>query len=418
MNLEALRSVSRWQRATLAFAVAMLVAVAVARAAGADDVAQFVLAGLSLAGLAAVIGQAMDQISERMGPSATGVLQSTLGNLPELFVGYFALKDGLTGLVQAALVGSVLGNAVLVMGLAFVAGGARHGIQRFDPEQPRMYASLLLLVVSALLIPTLAVHLDTPAAPHAVALSDVCAVVLLAVYALSVPYFLRSGARNALPVVRPADAAAVPGSGGSGDVTDPRVSEGGNPDGGRVSGLAGRGRAVAAVDEGPRVPGDDVVDPIGEAVWPLNLAVLILAVASISAALAADWFVAPLQTASETLGLSETFTGLVVVALASNAVENAVGVRFALGAKPDYAISTALNSPLQVALLLTPVLVLLSHVVGPSQLTLVFSPMLVATLAMSAVVVTFVIYDGEYTWLEGAALVALYGMIASAFWWG
>ena len=116
--------------------------------------------------------------------------------------------------------------------------------------------------------------------------------------------------------------------------------------------------------------------------------------------------------------VSEAFTGLVIVAIASNAVENVVGIRFALQAKPDYAISTALNSPLQVALLLTPVLVLLSHVVGPSQLTLVFSPMLVATLAMSAVVVTFVIYDGEYTWLEGAALVALYGMIASAFWWG
>jgi Ca2+:H+ antiporter len=357
----------------------------------------------------------MDQISERMGPSATGVLQSTLGNLPELFVGYFALKDGLTGLVQAALVGSVLGNAVLVMGLAFVAGGVRHGIQRFDPEQPRMYASLLLLVVSALLIPTLAVHLDTPAASHAVALSDVCAVVLLAVYALSVPYFLRSGARNALPAMRPEDAGAVAASG---EVTAPRVSERGIPDGRPAPGLAGRRGAVAAVEEGPRVPGDGVVDPIGEPVWPLNLAVLILAVASIAAALAADWFVAPLQTASETLGLSETFTGLVVVALASNAVENAVGVRFALGAKPDYAISTALNSPLQVALLLTPVLVLLSHVVGPSQLTLVFSPMLVATLAMSAVVVTFVIYDGEYTWLEGAALVALYGMIASAFWWG
>jgi Ca2+:H+ antiporter len=367
MNLAALRSISRWQRVWLGLAVLMLVLVAIARAIGASDVTQFFLAGLSLATLAAVIGQSMDQISERMGPSATGLLQSTLGNLPELFVGYFALKDGLTSLVQAALVGSILGNAVLVMGLAFVAGGLRHGVQHFEPEQPRLYASLLLLVVAAMLIPTLAVHLETPAASHAAALSDICAVVLLAVYGLSVPYFLRH----------------------------------------------------SSVPDAPAPLPDAERDPEhSEALWPLNLAVGILTLASLGAAISADWFVAPLQAASESLGLSEAFTGLVIVALASNAVENAVGVRFAWKAKPAYAISTGLNSPLQVALLLTPALVLLSHFVGPTQLTLVFSPMLVSTLAMSALVVTFVIYDGEYSWVEGAALIGLYAMIASSFWWG
>jgi Ca2+:H+ antiporter len=381
MQQDALRSITRWQRLTLLLAALMLAASALTRVAGAGDVVQFFVAGLALAALAAVIGQAMDQISERMGPSATGLVQSTLGNLPELFVGYFALKDGLVDLVQAALVGSVLGNTTLVMGLAFLAGGARHGIQRFDPEQPRMYASLLLLVVAALLIPTLAVHLETPAATHAAALSDVCAVVLLVVYALSVPYFLRGGRRTDLPApsMRRSGPDATPG------LVTPVGRE---------------------VDEGP------------EGVWPLNVAILILTLASVGAAFAAAWFVSPLQAASATLGLSEAFTGLVIVALASNAVENTVGVRFALQAKPAYAISSSLNSPLQVALLLTPALVLLSHFVGPTQLTLVFSPMLVATLAMSAVVVTFVIYDGEYSWLEGAALVALYAMIATSFWWG
>jgi Ca2+:H+ antiporter len=152
--------------------------------------------------------------------------------------------------------------------------------------------------------------------------------------------------------------------------------------------------------------------------WPLGLAIGLLAVGSAGAAVASDWFVEPLQKATASLGLSQTFTGLVVVAIASNAVENAVGVRFAWKAKPEYAISTTLNSPLQVALLLTPVLVLVSHAVGPAKLTLVFPPLLVAALALSTVVVTVIIYDGEYTWIEGCALVALYCILAAAFWWG
>jgi Ca2+:H+ antiporter len=112
------------------------------------------------------------------------------------------------------------------------------------------------------------------------------------------------------------------------------------------------------------------------------------------------------------------FTGLVIVALASNAVENAAGIRFAWKARPDYAISTILNSPLQITLLLTPVLVLVSPLIGPSHLTLVFPPLLVVALAVAVVVVTVVVYDGEYSWLEGVALIALYVIVAASLWWG
>src|SRR5262249_14058688 len=111
-------------------------------------------------------------------------------------------------------------------------------------------------------------------------------------------------------------------------------------------------------------------------------------------------------------------TGLVVVAIASNAVEHVVGIRFALKAKPEYAISTTLNSPLQVALLLTPTLVLLSRVIGPSQLNLVFAPLLVAALGVSAGALARSRYDGEIPGIEGVALVALYCTVAAAFWWG
>jgi Ca2+:H+ antiporter len=359
----ALRLMNTTNRVTLGAAVALTVLAGVVTGLGANAVLRFVVAGLALAALAALIGQAIEQVGERVGPSATGLLQSTLGNLPELFFSIFALQDGLTTVVQAALIGSVLANAVLVLGCAFIAGGARHGTQRFDPEEPRLYASLLVLVVAALLVPTLADGLHTPAAAHISALSDACAIALLVVYAASVPFFLRDRARR--------------------------------PD----------------TEDSPE-PGEQTAG------WPLRLSIVVLAVGSLGAALASDWFVSALQPAVSSLGLSETFTGLVVVAIASNAVEHVVGIRFALKAKPQYAISTTLNSPLQVALLLTPILVLLSRFVGPTQLNLVFPPLLVAALGVSVVAVALIIYDGEYTWIEGVALVALYCIVAAAFWWG
>jgi Ca2+:H+ antiporter len=224
-----------------------------------------------------------------------------------------------------------------------------------------MNASLLVLAVAALIVPTFAAHLNTPAAAHTGTLSNTCAVVLLVVYAASIPFYFRQAA--------PAE-------------TSPPEAAG------------------------------------GRMAWPLKLSAGVLGVASLAAAAVSDWFVSALQPATHSLGLSQTFTGLVVVALASNAVEHVVGIQFALRAKPEFAMSTTLNSPLQVALLLTPVLVLLSSVVGPHKLTLVFPPLLVAALAVSAVVVVVVIYDGEYTWLEGLALMGLYVMIAASFWWG
>lgn len=354
--------------ATLVASVVLVALSGVLVAFSAPSVPRFIVAGLALAALAALVGQAIDQVGERLGSGATGLLQSTLGNLPELFVGIFALRDGLTDLVRSALVGSVLGNVLLVLGMAFLTGGLRHGTQRFQPEAPRLHASLLLLVVAAMLVPTLADKLHTPAAAHAGAMSDACAIVLLAVYALSVPYFLR---------LDPVEAASREGS---------------------AQGEPANGES--------RPP------------WPLGLSVALLAIGSVGAAFAANWFVAPLEDATRSLGLSQTFTGLVVVAIASNAVEHAVGVQFAFKAKPEYAISTTLNSPLQVALLLTPVLVLLSSVVGPAKLTLVFPPLLVAALAISTLVVTVVIYDGEYTWIEGVALIGLYCILAASFWWG
>jgi len=151
--------------------------------------------------------------------------------------------------------------------------------------------------------------------------------------------------------------------------------------------------------------------------WPLGLAIGLLAVAGVGAAFVSDWFVSALTPAIDTLHISPAFAGLVIVAIASNAVENVVGIQLALKNKPDYALSVILQSPIQIALVLAPVLVLIAPLVGAS-FTLVLSPLLIAVLAISVIVTVVVVFDGESTWLEGAALLALYGICATAFFWG
>ncbi len=331
-------------------------------AAGANAVLIFVIAGVALALLAALVGEATDQVGARLGPGATGVLQSALGNLPELFVGIFALRAGLLEVVQAALVGSILGNSLFVLGLAFLVGGLRHGTQRFNSDTPRMIATLTLLAVAALVIPTLTLGLHTPAAGHEEGLSIACAIILLLVFLASIPVSLKGG--------------------------------------------------PASISTGKLVPAD-VRD-----LWPVWLAIVVLIGAGVGSAFVSDWFIAALTPAIHALHISQGFIGLVIVALAGNAVENVVGIQFAARNQPDFAISVILNSSLQVALGLIPVLVLLSFVIGGVHLTLVLAPLLVAALALTAILSTVITYDGESNWLEGLALIGLYAIIAVSFWWG
>lgn len=318
--------------------------------------------------LAALVGRCVDALGSRLGSGATGVVQSALGNLPELLVGVFALRAGLVTVVQAAIIGSVLANAVLVLGLAFLAGGLRHGPQRFDSQQARLTAVQLLLAVAALAVPSLARSLDTPAAAHVDTLSTVTAVVLLLVFLLALPASLRHSGPSGAP----------PGG-------------------------------AALLDAAPA--------PRGFA-RSTGTAVAGLLATSLAAAAVSDWFVAALTPALQATHVSQAFAGLVVVAIAGNAVENLVGVRLMWRGRPDYAVSVILQSPLQIALVLAPALVLLSHVLGGAVLTLALPPLLLAAVTLGVVVAVFVVADGESTWLEGAALVGLYVIIASAFWWG
>lgn len=339
--------------ATLGTALAGVIHFAVGGVSG------FIVAGVALALLASTVGRSVEGLGTRLGSGATGVVQSALGNLPELFVAIFALRKGLNDVVQATIVGSVLSNVLLVLGVAFIAGGLKHGPQTFDPRTARSIMTLLLLAVATLLVPTLAHSLHTPAAGHIDDLSTICAIVLLVVFVLSVPESIRR-----------------------------KQHEDGEP-------------------------GEQ------EARWPLGVAVGVLAGAGAAAAFVSDWFVGDLEPAIRSLGISQSFAGLVIVAIAGNAVENVVGVQLAYRGRSDYALPLVLYSPLQIALALAPVLVLLSHVIGaPHVLSLDFGPLLAAELVVAMIVTTVVVNDGESTWLEGVTLVGLYVVLAAGFWWG
>jgi Ca2+:H+ antiporter len=151
--------------------------------------------------------------------------------------------------------------------------------------------------------------------------------------------------------------------------------------------------------------------------WPLPVAIGVLAVSGLGAAFVSDWFVDALIPAIKSLGISQAFAGLVIVAIAGNAVENVVGIQLAAQNKADHALSVILQSPLQIALVLAPVAVLAAPAVG-ATFTLVLSPLLIAALTIAVLVTVIVVLDGESNWYEGVTLTALYAVLATAFWWG
>ena len=325
-----------------------------------NPVLAFLTSAAAVALLAALVGRSVEQLGDRFGPGATGVLQSALGNLPELFISIFALRAGLTTVVKAALVGSILSNLLLVLGLSFFVGGLRHGTQKLGSSRARTIVTLMLLSVMAMAIPSLAHWIHSAAAPHEETFSLIVAIVLLVLFLLYLPASLKRGK-----------------TGVANDVDD---------------------------EEKPR--------------WPLWLAVALLTIASTAAAFVSDWFVTALEPSMKSMHISDEFAGLVIVAIAGNAIENVVGIQLAAKGRSEYAFSVIINSPLQIALVLAPLLVIISQVFGLASFTLVFSPMLLAAMFLAIVLAAFISFDGESNWLEGAALIAIYIIIATAFWWG
>ena len=322
----------------------------VANYQGWPAVPRFFIATAALAGLAWVVSFATEQVGERFGPGVTGMMQSTLGNLPELFVVVFALQKGELVVAQTAIVGSVLANALLVLGLVIVVGArrSRDGLMRFSPRLPNDTATLLLLTVFIIVLVGLSLSSGDPASHHVKSISAISAVALLLVYVSWVIPYLRSD-------TSPAAGAA------------PRLG--------------------------------------------LSVAVPLLAIGGLGSAFVSDWFVNALKPAIDQLNISQAFAGLVIVALAGNAVENVAGIVLAHKGKSDLAISVVKNSVAQIAAFLFPVLVLISLALS-TTLTFALAPVYIGALGLMAISVWQVTGDGEAAAFEGWALAATYVVLA------
>lgn len=323
-----------------------------------EPVAVFVVAGTALGGVAWAIGIATESVGARYGPGVTGVLQSTLGNLPELFIVLFALSAGEVVVAQFSILGSLFANALLVLGLAIVAGSsvAPGGVMRFQHRLPNDTATLLLLAVFLIAVLGLSDQAGDRASEHQVAISAIGAACLLVVYGAWLFAYLRSDKKSERALVEPP-----------------------------------------------------------HAVLAFGPAVGLLAAAGVSAALVSEWFVDAIDPAVEALGISKAFTGLVIVAIAGNAVENVVAVQLARKGQNDLAISVVKNSVAQIACFLFPVLVLVSLLFA-QQLTFVIDPVFLGALALTAIALWQITGDGEAVLFEGMALVALYVVLATLVW--
>jgi Ca2+:H+ antiporter len=321
---------------------------------------RFALATLALAGLAWVVSFATGQLGERFGPGVTGMLQSTIGNLPELFVVVFALQKGELVVAQTAIVGSVFANALFVLGLVIVIGARRapDGVMRFSKRLPRDTGTLLQVTVFIIVLLGLSLGAHDPASHHVKAISAVGAICLLVVYLTWVVPYLRS---------------------------DPA----------REGGEEGQHSAGAG---GPRLS--------------LGLTLALLFAAGAASAFVSDWFINALAPAIARLHVSQAFAGLVIVAIAGNAVENTAGLVLARKGRSDLAISVVKNSVAQIAAFLFPLLVLLSFALATS-LTFALAPVYIGALALTALAVWQVTGDGEAVEFEGWALVALYVILAT-----
>jgi len=324
--------------------------------AGVDGLIVFPVVTVALSGLAWLVALGTDALGEHVGPGLTGVLQSTLGNLPELFVVVFALRAGEVVVAQTSILGSLFANALLVLGLVIVAGAraSDDGVMRFHPRLPNDTATLMLLACFIIVLLGLSVTTGDHASSHKVEISAAGAVVLLVVYATWLWSYLRADTRDDAPEARP---------------------------------------------EGAREP------------LSLRTAIVLLAISGVGAAFVSDWFIASLNPAIDALHLSKAFAGLVIVAIAGNAVENVAGITLAMKGKMDDAVSVVKNSVAQIAAFLFPALVLIS-LMFESHLTFVLAPVYIGALLITAIVVWQVTGDGEATVPEGAALIGIYVMLA------
>ncbi len=328
-----------------------------AKALGWGDVVLFFSSGLAIVPLARYIGMATEELAGHVGPAAGGLLNATFGNATELIIAFFALRAGLYEVVKASLVGSILGNVLAVLGLSFLMGGWKRERQRFNSVAARAGGAQLAVAAGALLVPAVLAAAAPIKHSAMLNLSLVTSAVLLATYAAGLIFSLRTHAH------------------------------------------------LFSAEQEEEMHG---------ARWSVRKAVLVLLVATVAVAGLSELLVSGVEGVTRQLGWSEVFVGVVVVALLGNAAEHASAVTAAQRDDMDLALSIALGSATQIALLVAPVLVFVGAVTGHS-IDLLFDTFEVAAVVIGVGLVNLVASDGESTWLEGAQLLASYAIMAAAF---
>ncbi len=319
---------------------------------------------------AALMGRATEELAARSGPGIGGFLNVTFGNAPELIIAFFALREGLQEVVKASLVGSILGNILLVMGAAMLVGGLKRERQTFDRTAAGVQSIMLLLACVALIMPAIfelviGGGLPSPTDENQQFPADLerisvgVAIVLLATYVAGLIFSLRTHK----------------------DLFNPEH-------------------------------GED--DHVGER-WSVRKSVIALALAGVAVGVMSEILVGSISEASESIGLSPFFVGIIVVAIVGNAAEHWVAIYFAARDKMDLAVNIAIGSSAQIALFAAPVLVLLSFFIGPFPMALVFNGLELGAIVLAILIANQVTQEGESTWFEGLQLLAVYAVLGLVF---
>jgi len=338
---------------------------------GAGPALIFSTSAIGVIPTAALMGRATEELADRAGPGIGGLLNVTFGNFPELLIAFFALREGLHEVVKASIIGSVLGNVLLVMGGSMLVGGLRRERQSFNRRAARSQATMLILASAALVMPAVFALVEGGGLPKPGAelvdfsssvedLSLTVAIVLLVAYAGGLWFSLISHRDLFNP---PAEVEEV---------------EGAEP-------------------------------------WTIRRSVILLAIAGIAVGVMSEILVGSIAETAESVGLTEFFIGAVIVAIVGNAAEHWVAVYVAAKDKMDLAVNIAVGSAAQVALFVGPLLVVVSFFVGPQPLPLVFNGFELGGILLAVIIASHITGQGESTWFEGLMLLALYTVLAAAF---
>ena len=324
----------------------------------------FFLAGLAIVPLAGWMGKATEHLADKTNEGIGGLLNATFGNLAEIVIAIMALRAGLTEIVKASLTGSIIGNALLVLGASMLGGGLKFKTQTYNPQGGRTRSTTLMLAGLALVAPAAYHHLAGARAEASEGeLSLAIAGVLIVTYALSLLFSLHT---HQSYFIRDAAEAAR-------------------------------------------------VDPQHGGAWSVKKSLSILAGATALVSWLAEILVGVVEPTAAELGMTEVFVGIVIVAIVGNAAEHSTAILMALEDRMDLSLGIAIGSSIQIALFAAPLLVFLSYAIGPSPMDLVFTPVEVLAVVLSVFIVSNVAEDGESNWLEGVQLLALYLTLAILF---